>query len=88
MGFFDWLFSSRKIKRKSNRVKIIDPDGLFYKDGVCRGYRRLKRTYGRHQLSNYINGKRVRFWKIVYGADDADRDEFIPIYYNIRRRRR
>ena len=84
MGIFDFLFG----KRKSNRVKIIDPDGLFYRDGVGRGYHRLKKTYNRQQLSNYINGKKVKVWKIVYGADDAEGDEFIPIFYCSRRRRR
>lgn len=88
MGFFSWLFGVDKIKRKSNRVKIIDPDGLLYRDGAGRGYHRLKKTYGRHQLSNYVHGRKVRFWKIVYGADDADGDEFVPIFYNSRRRRR
>ncbi len=87
MGFFDWLFGSRKIERKSGRIKIIDPDGLFYRDGAGKGYRRLKKTYRRYQLSDYVNGKKVKFWKIVYGADDEDGDEFIPILYNSRRRR-
>jgi len=88
MGFFGWLFNNRKIKRKSNRIKIIDSDGLFYRDGAGKGYHRLKKTYRRYQLSNYVHGRKVKFWKIVYGADDEDGDEFIPIFYNSRRRRR
>lgn len=84
MGFFDWLFGVRK----TTRVKIIDPDGLLYRDGAGKGYRRLKKTYRRHQLSNYIKGKKIRFWKIVYGADDSDGDEFIPIFYRSKRNKR
>jgi len=82
MGFFDWLFS----RKKENKVRIIDPDNLFVKDGAGKGYHNLKKTYNRLQLSNYINGKKVKFWKIVYGADDEDGDEFIPIFYNSRRK--
>jgi len=78
MRFFDWLFG----KRKSKEVRIIDPDNLFCRDGAGKGYHRLKKTYRRYQLSNYIHGKKVKFWKIVYGADDEDGDEFIPIFYN------
>ena len=84
MGIFDWLFGSKKLKR----IKIIDPDGLFKRDGAGRGYHNLKKTYNRLQLSNYINGKKVKFWKIVYGADDEDGDRFIPIFCNLRRRRK
>jgi len=65
------FFTGYLKKRKSNRVKIIDSDGLSYKDGVGRGYYRLKRTYNKQKLSNYINGKRVEIWEIVYWANDA-----------------
>lgn len=87
MNLFEWLFGNRQRKRESGRIKIIDTEGLFYRDGAARGYNKLKRTYSRHQLSNYINGRKVKVWKIVYGADDADGDKFIPIFYRSRSKR-
>ena len=84
MGLFNWIFGKRSY-RINSKVKIIDPDNLFYRNGQGEGYWRLNEKYKRHQISDYVRGRKVKFWKMVYGADDEDGDEFIPIFYSRRK---
>ena len=74
MNFLNILINKRMVSR------IIDPDNLFHKNGYGKGYFKLKKKYNRYQLVPSINGKKVKFWKIVYGADDSEGDQFIPIF--------
>ena len=62
-------------------MRIIDPDGLFKRNGKGRGYDKLKRTYYRSGFLSTIKGRKVKCWKLVYGADNEDGNKFIPVFY-------
>jgi len=51
-------------------------------------YHKLRHTYGSHELTEHIKGKRVKHWKMVYTADDQEGDEYIPIYQKHQRKKR
>ena len=38
------------------------------------------RTYDRDELTDCINGRKVKHWIFVYEADDAEGDEFVPVF--------
>jgi len=81
-------FHRRNFKRNDNSIRIFDPNGLLRRDGQSRNYHRLRKTYHRNELTNFVNGKKVKCWRIVYGADDAEGDEFVPIFYHSNRKKR
>lgn len=90
---FPKRFSEGLYKLEDKRpTKIIDTDGLRFRrtEGGCENYNGLKRTYIRNELSSFIDGRKVKYWKWVYSAFDFENDEFIPIFYKqnrIRKRR-
>lgn len=86
MGFFDSLFGETK-----KSFKIVDIDNLGSRDGHVFCWKKYRHRPQRHRLdlSDVVDGRKVKFWLWFYGADDEDGDRFVPIYYgeNLPRRR-
>ena len=88
MGLWDWFIQKPK---KKQGVRILDNEGLLksMKDSAySKRYSRLRRVYHRGQLKERIKGRKVKCWKIVKCGSDSMYDEFIPIFYKKRFRRR
>ena len=79
MGLFDFLFGGSS--RESYR--ILDIDNLGSRDGLVFCWKKYSHRpqKRREELSNEVNGRKVKFWLWYYGADVADGDKFVPIYY-------
>ncbi len=69
----------RKNRRRRQRTPRDDGILVSY-------YHKLRHTYGSHELTEWVKGKRVKHWKMVYTADDQEGDEYIPIYYKNQQR--
>ena len=88
MGFIDWFLGKRKHKKyRRAHYRIITPK---FKGDYCVDYWKYKdrRFYYANQLSNYAEGRRVRYWKMVKLGYLADSDRYVPIFYHHRQRQR
>lgn len=80
-------FLNLKAKHRGYKIKIIDPEKLYLKynrgpyDNVSsKYYSKFKHTYYKNELVPYINGKKVRFWRLVK-INGVSSDEYIPVFY-------
>jgi len=86
-------FSKRVKKRnkewwKKNKDKIKEQEKEWKERNKIYYKKKYKRTYNRYNLPQIINGKKVKYYMQVYFADDAEGDEFIPIYYKRKKRKK
>ena len=83
------LFFPRKPKRRQ-RVKILTPKELIRGYGDCKDYYKYKNweKYKSTELTPYVDGRRVKFWKLVHSADDEEGDDYVPIFYKKKRKGR
>ena len=68
---------------------MISPKHLpVFKDWQDRNYDKYRCTYGSYTIKVWkkgiltkINGRKVKYWKLVYRADDVEGDRYIPIFF-------
>jgi len=88
MGFFRVL--ADLFLGKEKYVKIVSPPKNRH--GYARGWSNLHQrrgsiaTYSRDEITDSVDGKKVKFWLWVYEADDANGDEYVPRFYRKKRR--
>lgn len=75
-----WLF------RKPQKVKILIPPELGGGCGISKDHDKYRRVYSKDELTPYVNGRKVRFWKKIRDSDLEMSDEYVPIFYHKRRR--
>lgn len=89
----------RKIKlafkpNKPKKIRIVDPERLYKRVDfpTSKNYEKYKKLYNWDEVSKldkYVNGKRVKYWRLVNNSGAGpEGDEFIPIFYKKHERRR
>lgn len=85
--------SSRpKYEYSSTRSKYpitISPKHLpACRDWHVKNWHKYKHIYSYQQVFDYgrktlvkINGRRVKYWKLIYSTDDIEGDDYIPIFF-------
>ena len=84
-----WLLNlfRRKPRTRTGGVRILIPPELRRKYGPSKDYGKYRETYRHTELTPFVNGRKVRFWKLIYHADDWEGDELVPIFYPKRKRK-
>lgn len=71
------------MKRKNNRKRWRPPQEGD-EGALVSYYHKLKRTYEDTELNEWVNGKRVKHWKMVYAYGNQG-GKYIPIFYKNQR---